>query len=294
MTDPSTGASKSQISGYAAAKINLFLHVTGRREDGYHELDSLVAFTAIGDQVSVALAETISLNIDGPFGDGLPVGDDNLVLAAARMFAEEIGYEKGAAITLQKNLPVSSGIGGGSADAAATLHRLNQLWGADLSSGALATIGLRLGADVPACLLSATARMRGIGDMIEPVAPLPRLGVLLINPGVAVSTPQVFKARQGAFSALVDEPVPDDSYKYCEFLRRQKNDLEAPAIELVPVIASVLTVLSGQKGCCLARMSGSGATCFGLFDDEAAAQSARREIAKAHPEWWVQATRFLD
>ena len=156
MTDLSDRAAKSHISVHAAAKINLFLHVTGRRPDGYHELDSLVGFTEFGDRVSVECAEDISLKIDGPFGYGLPVDDGNLVLKAASTLARDTGHPGGARITLQKNLPASSGIGGGSADAAATLRALNELWQVDLSPEKLAQIGLTLGADVPVCLSSRT------------------------------------------------------------------------------------------------------------------------------------------
>jgi len=294
LTDLSVPPSVAQISVHAAAKINLFLHVTGRREDGYHKLDSLVGFTAIGDHITVAASEEITLRISGPFGEGLSVDDDNLVFAAARLLAEEVGYHGGAAITLQKNLPVSSGIGGGSADAAATLQALNRLWDVGASPQMLAKIGLRLGADVPVCLRSKTARMGGIGEMIDPMDPLPDLGILLVNPGLAVSTPQVFKARQGPFSQPVDVSVPKSGKELCEFLALQQNDLQAPSIELAPVIAQVLETLSGLEGCRLSRLSGSGATCFGLFDDEAAAVAACDAISACHADWWIQPTHFLD
>ena len=294
MTDLSVSPSGSQISVHAAAKINLFLHVTGRREDGYHELDSLVGFTAFGDRISVDASDEITLRVDGPFSDGLPVNDDNLVIAAAGLLAEEAGYQGGAAITLQKNLPVSSGIGGGSADAAATLQALNRLWGVGASPQILATIGLRLGADVPVCLRSKTARMSGIGEIILPMDPLPDLGVLLVNPGVAVSTPLVFKARKGAFSPAVDLSDPRGGKELCEFLALQQNDLQIPALDLVPVIAQVLETLSGLEGCRLSRLSGSGATCFGLFDDEAGAVAACDAVSAYHPDWWVQPTHFVE
>lgn len=294
MRELSASASATQISVHAAAKINLFLNVTGRREDGYHELDSLVGFTAIGDRLTVDACEKITFSIDGPFGQGLPLNDDNLVLAAAWLLAEEAGYQGGAAITLQKNLPVSSGIGGGSADAAATLQALNRLWGVGVSREMLAKIGLRLGADVPVCLRSKTARMSGIGEIIRPMEPLPPLGVLLVNPGAAVSTPQVFKARKGSFSSPVDGSIPRDGKGLCEFLALQQNDLEVPAIELAPEIATVLQTLSGLEGCRLSRLSGSGATCFGLFDDEAAAAAARDAVSASDTDWWTQATHFLD
>ncbi len=293
MTDQSDRASKRQISVHAAAKINLFLHVTGRRPDGYHELDSLVGFTEFGDQISVERAEEVSLKVDGPFSVGLPVNEDNLVLRAARSLARETGCQSGAAITLQKNLPVSSGIGGGSADAAATLHALNELWQTNLSPEELAQIGLGLGADVPVCLLSKTARMSGIGEVIRPVPPLPGLGVLMINPRIPVSTPQVFKARHGPFSSVVGEAVPADRTGFCTFLMSQNNDLQYPAIELVPEIAKILETLSAQAGCHVARLSGSGATSFGLFDDQEVAAEAGRTLSTQHVDWWFQPTRFL-
>lgn len=293
MTDLSDRASESQIAVNAAAKINLYLHVTGRRPDGYHELDSLVGFTEVGDQILAERADEISLKIVGPFSGGLSVNEDNLVLRAARSLAREAGCQSGSAITLQKNLPVSSGIGGGSSDAAATLHALNTLWQTNLSPDELAQIGLGLGADVPVCLLRKTARMSGIGEVICPMLPLPDFGVLLINPRVPVSTRQGFKARHGPFSSVVEETVPADRAEFCRFLLSQKNDLQDPAIEFVPVIAKVLETLSAQTGCHMARLSGSGATCFGLFDDQEAAAAAGIAISTQHAGWWIQPTRFL-
>lgn len=271
------------ISAVAPAKVNLYLHVTGRRADGYHLLDSLAVFPALGDKLRAAPAEQLSLTVGGPFGAGLAAEADNLVLRAARALAALVpGRTVGARLELDKQLPVASGIGGGSADAAATLRLLARLWGVQTD---LAELGLTLGADVPVCLASAPARMAGIGEKLELAPVLPACGMVLINPGVAVTTPSVFRARMGDFSRPAVLPAGwDDAAAMAADLARLHNDLQAPAITLCPVIAEVLSALGGSAGCLLARMSGSGATCFGLFADAAAAESAARALAR--PGWW--------
>lgn len=285
------------IATAAPAKINLYLHVTGRRADGYHELDSLVAFADVGDRVEAVAAEQLSLHISGPFASALNVGVDNLVMRAAEALRAHMGIGDGAALRLEKNLPVASGIGGGSADAAATIKVLARLWGMhpgrhDLSGLALG-LALELGADVPVCLAGSATYMSGIGEVLEPVSGLPDLPAVLVNPGVAVSTPAVFAARQGGFSkpGRIDPP-PGDIEGWIAALRARRNDLAAPAQTLTPEIGAVLAALEQTPGCGLARMSGSGATCFGLYGDAVDAAAAAAVIERARPDWWVSATTF--
>lgn len=269
-------------STFAPAKVNLYLHVTGRRADGYHLLDSLAVFPAVGDLLRATPAETVSLTVGGPFGAALAGEADNLVLRAARALAARAPGRAGARLELEKHLPVASGIGGGSADAAAALRLLASLWGVDADLPALAAT---LGADVPVCLASVPTRMAGVGEMLSAAPAVPACGMVLINPGVAVATPAVFRARTGVFSPVAVLPAGWDSLTaMAADLARLNNDLQAPAIALCPVIAEVLAAVRGMAGCALARMSGSGATCFGLFADAAAAQAAARALAR--PGWW--------
>lgn len=269
----------------APAKVNLFLHVTGRRTDGYHLLDSLAVFGPAADRLSATAADTLTLTLSGPFGETLAAEPDNLVLRAARALAAEAGCTAGAALHLEKHLPVASGIGGGSADAAAALRLLNRLWGCGLDAAALARIAAPLGADIPVCVASRPARMQGIGEEISPGPALPECGLLLVNPRVPVATPAVFRARQGAFSPLASLPESwPDARAMAADLARFSNDLEAPALALCPVIADVLTALRASPGCLLARMSGSGATCFGLFASPAEAGTAAATMPRG---WWA-------
>ncbi|MEN9410949.1 MAG: hypothetical protein RL216_2923 [Pseudomonadota bacterium] len=265
---------------FAPAKVNLTLHVTGRRADGYHLLDSLVVFAGVGDRVSASLADEASLVVTGPMAAGLSGEGDNLVLRAARLMGVA------ARIGLEKVLPVSSGIGGGSADAAATLRLLARLSGRALPGAAEV---LALGADVPVCLQGRAVRMTGIGEGLGAVPALPEAWLVLVNPGVGVSTPAVFKALARADNAPMPREVPKmrSAAELAAFLSMQRNDLEAPAMALQPVIGRVKAALSAQPGCRVARMSGSGATCFGLFDDPLAAHAAARAIRAAEPAWWV-------
>ncbi|MEO8240768.1 MAG: 4-(cytidine 5'-diphospho)-2-C-methyl-D-erythritol kinase [bacterium] len=270
------------IEAVARAKINLALHVTGRREDGYHLLDSLVAFVDVGDLVTVRPASTLSLTISGPQSANLSASD-NLVLKAARALHPSLG----AAITLHKTLPVSSGIGGGSADAAATLHALSQLWSLPLPLPA--TI-LALGADVPVCLAGHCARMQGIGDQITRVT-LPDAWLVLVNPGVALATADVFRALKNRSNPPLDPlpPLPDAA-GLARYLQAQRNDLEPPASLLAPPITATLAALNALPGCLLARMSGSGATCFGLFASQSAATNAAQSLSRSNPTHWIAAT----
>lgn len=271
----------------APAKINLYLHVVGKRVDGYHLLDSLVTFLDLGDTIAVAPSDRLTLTIEGPFADGLSAGADNLVMQAARALAEDANVPALAAIRLTKRLPVASGIGGGSADAAATLKALSSLWRLPITAVRLAEIGLKLGADVPMCLNGRTAFVGGVGEAVEPAPPLPPFWLVLANPVVAVPTPAVFKARSGPFSspARFAEP-PSDAAQLSAYLAERTNDLTAPALALSPVIGDVLAVLRDLPQALLARMSGSGATCFALFADEAAARSGCAAVTRTRPGWW--------
>ncbi|MDB6182169.1 4-(cytidine 5'-diphospho)-2-C-methyl-D-erythritol kinase [Paracoccus fistulariae] len=262
---------------FAPAKLNLALHVTGRRKDGYHLLDSLVVFAGIGDHLRLQPGP-LSLTLDGPFAAGLQPDEDNLCLRAARSMGAEV------AIGLTKNLPVASGIGGGSADAAAVLRTLTRM------GYGLPDNPERLGADVPVCLLSAPARMQGVGEIVTPLPAIPSVPMVLVNPGVAVPTPQVFAAMERrdnpplptipAFSGLDD---------LVGWLRGTRNDLQPAACRICPQIDQVLRALQ-DSGAALSRMSGSGATCFGLYDSADAARTAADALSGRG--WWAVATEL--
>jgi 4-diphosphocytidyl-2-C-methyl-D-erythritol kinase len=232
----------------------------------------------------------LSLAVSGPFAGDVPAGGDNLVLRAARLLAEAAGLPAQARIHLVKRLPVASGIGGGSADAAATLQALARLWRLDRNAVDLPALALRLGADVPMCLAARPVFVGGVGEEIVPAPRLPAFSLLLANPGVAVATPSVFAARRGGFSApcRFSEP-PADARALAELLARAGNDLAAAAEGLAPEIADVLAALGAQPGALLSRMSGSGATCFALFAEQAEADAARTALAAEHPTWWLAA-----
>jgi 4-diphosphocytidyl-2-C-methyl-D-erythritol kinase len=265
------------LRAFAPAKVNLFLHVTGKRADGYHLLDSLAVFPNTGDKLAAAPAPTLSLTIAGTFAAALQNAPDNLILRAARL----LWPEGGAALHLEKNLPVASGIGGGSADAAATLRLLNHLWNIEIPPD----LAAKLGADVPVCLASRPTLMRSIGEILLPAPVLPSFGILLVNPGAGVATPAIFAARAGAFSAPASLPAGwDTAQAMAQDLATLKNDLQAPAIALNPIIGDVLTTLSSLPGALLTRMSGSGATCFALFATPQEAAEAATAIP--NPTWW--------
>lgn len=274
---------------FAYAKINLALHVTGQREDGYHLLDSLVAFVGVGDTLQAAPADSLGLTVDGPFASAVPMGDENLVMRAARLCLGD----RGAALTLTKRLPPASGIGGGSADAAATIRVLMRMM---LEQGKTpAPLGpeqgaaiLGLGADVPVCLASHPARMRGIGERLDWLT-LPPCAIVLANPRVEVPTPAVFRALAHKENPPLPETLPawPDGRALADWLAHQRNDLEPPARGLAPVIGDVVEALSALDGALIARMSGSGATCFALFTDDDSASAAADRLRVARPEWWV-------
>ncbi len=283
----------------APAKITLFLHVTGRRADGYHLLSSNVVFTDIGDRLALAPAPDggLSLALDGPFGPALAAEPDNLVLRAARLLADRLGVVPEARMTLTKVLPVASGIGGGSADAAAALRGLNRLWGGGLPAATLAEMAQALGADVKVCLYSESAHMAGVGEVLNRGPAVAGIGVLLANPGAHVPTPTVFKARTGPFSQPDPLPVAPalDGGGLAAALATRRNDLQAPAMSLHPVIGDLVSAVAGLPGCRHAGMSGSGATCFGLFDDRGRADAARQALSAAWPApgLWCQAGVLL-
>ena len=265
----------------ARAKLNLALHVRGRRPDGYHELETLFAFVEAGDVLHAERSAETHLAVTGPFAGALAGEGDNLATRAARLFAECFGGGPWA-LTLDKRLPVASGIGGGSADAAATLRALARLEGVALDDPGLMACADVLGSDVPACLLGVTAIGRGRGERLEPVAGYKGTPVLLVNPGVAVPTASVF----GAWDGVDRGPIGGE-------LRDGRNDLEAPARVIAPVIGEALAVLGQQAGVTLVRMSGSGATCFALFEDAGLRDGAAEAIGSAQPAWWCCATALL-
>lgn len=291
-TDP--GAEEGRFEDLARAKVNLFLHVLGARADGLHELESLVVFPEIGDALRAEPGPIRSLSLEGPFAAALDDGEDNLVLRATEAFAEATGAPDGVALTLDKRLPVAAGIGGGSADAAAAMRLLARLWGRSPDAGKLARLAMSLGADVPVCLASAPAFMRGAGERLTPAPAFPGCGVVLVNPGIETPTGPVFAGLERRENPPAD-PAPARFVDFDGFvcwLSRQRNDLEASAARLAPPIGEVSAALRRTPGCRLARMSGSGATCFGLFETPARAAAAAREIRAAAPGWWAADARL--
>ncbi len=294
MPHPDTGldgeALMTPVTEIAYAKVNVALHVRARRDDGYHALESLFVFAEDGDRLQGWASDdgAIDLTIDGPFGATLDAGADNLVLRAARALQAYLGEQRGAAIRLTKNLPVASGIGGGSADAAATLRLLARLWDVRIDDGELAGLALDLGSDVPACVASVTQMVAGRGERLarHAVDGLEGCPMLLVNPGVGVSTAQIFAGWD-----RVDRG-PLDGSSLGALRDGGRNDLEAPALAIAPVIGDVLATLAAQEDVLLARMSGSGATCFGLFRSDRTLAAAAQAVRQARPDWWVMKTRI--
>jgi 4-diphosphocytidyl-2-C-methyl-D-erythritol kinase len=284
----------------APAKINLTLRVLGRRADGYHELESLVAFAGVGDALTFAPGGALTLAVSGPTAQAAGDNADNLVLKAARALAGRIAGLTLGGFALSKRLPVAAGLGGGSADAAAALRLLARANGVALDDPRLMQAAQATGSDVPVCLDPTPRLMRGVGDVLSAPLDLPRLFAVLVNPGVAVSTRDVFAGlnlASGPASGGASSPAPlvlegwgGEPTAFVAALAKDRNDLEAPAIELEPAIANVLAVLQALPDCRLARMSGSGATCFGLFPTNAAAAAAARTLRVGYPQWWVRAT----
>jgi 4-diphosphocytidyl-2-C-methyl-D-erythritol kinase len=285
----------------ARAKINLTLRVIGRRPDGYHDLESLVVFASVGDTLSFAPGRALALTVDGPTAEAAGKLDDNLVLKAARALAERVEGLKVGRFALSKRLPVAAGVGGGSSDAAAALRLLARANGIALDDPRLVEAAAVTGADVPVCLDPRPRVMRGIGDVLSGPLPLPKLPAVLVNPRVAVPTKDVFTALRDHLEARKDEADGGADFEsgkrfkataLIDALADERNDLEAPAVAIAPAIAEVLADLRALKGCRLARMSGSGATCFGLFGTAPAAAAAARSLRSKHPNWWVRATKL--
>ena len=277
---------------FAPAKLNLYLHVTGRKTDGYHELDSLVAFASIGDEVGLRKAQEFRFRVTGAQANVLTQdSEENLVVKAAQSLAEMTGHALDMHIVLAKKLPVASGIGGGSSDAAAALRLLAQHWGLAADDPRLMQTAMRLGQDVGVCLRVENKYMTASG--VLPADKLPRADIVLINPGKGLSTPAVFKEYKesgAAFSPLSRLQItPRNLDELIAALKIRTNDLYAPACRLMPEIAEIIAVLDATPECLLARMSGSGATCFGIYSDAAAARSAAAQIRAIRPRWWVEA-----
>lgn len=276
---------------FAPAKINLYLHVTKRLDNGYHALDSLVSFADIGDEIEISSSDRFEFSVDGPTagvlrGRDLDAGpqSSNLVVKAVWRLAQVTGRAPDVSIHLTKHLPAGAGIGGGSSDAAAVIWGLCQLWDIPKDAGFVRELLISLGADVPICFAAETARITGIGDVFEPVPALPDIPIVLVYPGKPCSTVDVFRRFEGSFRDLTALPKDID----VQFLKRCRNDLLPSAEFLVPEIDNVLRGLDAQDGCLLSRMSGSGSCCFGLFDSESLAMHAESVMASDNPDWWVK------
>lgn len=298
---PTSAAPPAILAAHAGAKVNLYLHITGRRDDGYHLVDSLVVFAEVGDRLSLEAGSDgpVSLEITGPFADALSAFDpaDNLVLRAAKALATQLHKSAdGLRFTLDKQLPLAGGIGGGSADAAAAMRLLCSLWQVAETAPEVMQVAASIGADLPACLLSAPVITRGIGEELAPVANFPSLPAVLVNPGTAQPTPAVFNARRDLEQPF-DQQVDWLSHGWADtdqlinwLAKNTGNGLDAAARSLSPEIGTVTNALKAVPACKLARMSGSGSTCFGLFGTADAAKLAVDAIQNAHPDWWVSAT----
>lgn len=278
------------VTELAPAKVNLTLRVLGRRADGYHEIESLVAFADVGDDLAFTPADALDLTVRGVNAASAGPVADNLVVKAARLLASHIGGLKVGRFVLTKRLPVAAGLGGGSADAAAALRLLARANGLAPDDPRLMAAARETGADVPVCLDSRPRVMRGVGDILSAPLDLPRLHAVLVNPGVALATKDVFAALGAQSMPGPVSAFTHDGEGASALIAAGANDLEPAAMSLRPIIAEVLTALRAAEGCRLARMSGSGATCFGLFDSEPTAAAAARSLEAAHSGWWVRAT----
>ncbi len=285
-------ADQMLVSEQAHAKINLALHILGRRLDGYHELDSIVAFADVADVLTISPAAEVSISLSGPFANDLPRDDENIVLTGWHLLSDFAGKKNipfsPVKFHLEKNLPITSGIGGGSSDAAAALRGLIRLFNLSVSPQDMNEIALQLGADIPVCLVQKTSRMRGIGEIISPIDVALPSGIVLVNPRIPAPTPKVFESLNlqcgQSFGAGIGNVYDIHSWR---------NDLTVPALTLVPEIADMIASLNFQPDNICSRMSGSGATCFGLFESLEKARSAAEAIAENYPNWWVVAARLL-
>lgn len=277
----------------APAKINLFLEVTGLKEDGYHTIESMIAFLDVGDHINLCPAEAFSLVVTGPFADLVPADASNLVAKAVMLMENISGRSLPVAVTVEKNIPVGAGLGGGSSDAAAMIAGLCDLFDLDIDDDARQKAALTLGADVPVCLAGRPVHASGIGEEMTVIDDCPSFDLLVVHPGVSLATPSVFKAYDMAHT---DTPCCQPSSRfapisYVDALAMRRNDLEEAAISLAPDVAVVLSWLMAS-GCQLARMSGSGSACFGIFADRGGAERAARQLRRDHPTWWAQVARL--
>lgn len=274
----------------APAKLNLFLEITGKRADGYHELDSLFVFASVHDLVSLTPAAHWELSIDGPFSGSLGKErpENNLVVKAAKSLTQLLGLDQAFYIQLTKNLPVAAGIGGGSADAAAALRAVLKFSGEKVPDQNLELLALRLGADVPSCLSSRAQIIRGIGEKKRNLPNFHKLHAVLVNPLTPLSTAEVFNKWPPEFSVNQECPMNPDPESWKKFILQRTNCLEATAAQLCPAIDLVLDQLGNRPGCELARMSGSGPSCFGLFPTASTAQTAAADLSQRHQNWWIK------
>ena len=287
------------LSDQARAKVNLTLRVNGRRADGYHDLESVVAFADCADRLTLSPGPDLDLTMSGPLAQACGDTSDNLVLKSARLLAERVPNMKAGSFSLDKALPVAAGIGGGSADAAAALRLLAQLNGLAIDDPRVIEVAQLTGADVPVCINSLGCVMSGVGETLEPLS-LPTMPCVMVNPGVPVATKDVFKALGlrngellvGATDVFLQDRWPDAKSSledWVEALAASSNDLEAPAMRVQPVIGQVIAALNATNGAWLARMSGSGATCFAIYENTAEAGRAAEKLRRDHPGWWVHA-----
>ncbi|GJL86003.1 MAG: 4-diphosphocytidyl-2-C-methyl-D-erythritol kinase [Micavibrio sp.] len=293
-----TSTQTKTLTIFAPAKINLYLHVTGRLDNGYHTLDSMVGFADIGDEIRIEPATLdFAFNVQGPYANAFSPKEidaspnsSNLAVQAAWAISRAAQKIPDVKITLTKNLPLASGLGGGSADAAAIIWGLLEWWGVSRQSSYLPSLLATLGADVPACLNCEASRLRGIGDIIDPVPPMPEIPIVLVNPGKSCPTGQVFSRYNGQFRE--PEKLPETLgtlEELTDFIGPKNNDLYGPACKVVPEIENVLRAIDAQAGCRLARMVGAGATCFGLFETEKQAGDAAKNLGEENPDWWARA-----
>ncbi|MBL0319928.1 MAG: 4-(cytidine 5'-diphospho)-2-C-methyl-D-erythritol kinase [Alphaproteobacteria bacterium] len=278
---------------FSPAKINLFLHITGRLANGYHTLETMAGFCSIGDSLHFKDAPIFSVHIQGPCAKELlnTPHDDLSITKAATLLANLTKHPLAATVSLDKQLPVASGIGGGSTNAATTFLGLNQVWGTDIPLKEMEKLGLTIGADVPMCIYQKPVLVKGMGDIIEPLGDVPPLYIILANPTFPVPTPLIynaFKDQNYPFSSPLSDAIPTQADELLTWLSLQRNDLQATACHLYPEIDSVISALSQLPGCRISRMSGSGATCFGLFADERQAHQGAADLKLNYPKWWVK------
>jgi 4-diphosphocytidyl-2-C-methyl-D-erythritol kinase len=286
--------SRNDFKLLAPAKINLFLHITGRRPDGYHLLQSLMVFVDVGDELEFSPHDSLFIDVDGPFAGDMPPPQENLVCRAAQLLAQEYKTQAHGRITLRKKLPVASGIAGGSSDAATALQGCARLWGLHEEPGRIQKIAQALGADVPACLARKPVWAEGIGEKITRLPEMPAMHFVLVNPLVPTPTPEVFRRFKGKFSAPLQFSGRRRSLsEWIADIRLYRNDLLEPALEVSPAIRDVLQALETTPGCAVARLSGSGATCFGIFETPEGAIAAVNHLKQKHPRWWIAPASLL-